>query len=127
MNEKLFKKLVKKYYSIESQNEWKRLVRSPYYRLELDTTIFFLKKYLPSKGLILDAGGGPGRYTIELAKLGYDIILLDVTPAMLKIAKKKIKKEKVQNRVKQIIEGSKDLFNQSSNYPLYGKQKHFQE
>ena len=39
-------------------------------------------------------GGGPGRYTIELAKLGYDVVLLDLTPKLLEIAKRKIKKRK---------------------------------
>jgi len=43
--------------------------------------------------LILDAGGGPGRYTIDLAKLGYDVILLDLTPRLLRIAKRKIRRE----------------------------------
>lgn len=65
-----------------------KLVRDPYHRLEYNTTMYFLKKYLPSKGLILDAGGGPGRYTIELAKLGYDMVLLDLTPKLLEITKK---------------------------------------
>lgn len=87
-------------------SEWKRLVRNPYHRLELDTTIHFLRKYLPKTGLILDAGGGSGRYTIELAKDGYNVVLLDFSPEMLRIAKRKIKKEKVQDKVKQIIEGS---------------------
>jgi ubiquinone/menaquinone biosynthesis C-methylase UbiE len=68
----------------------------------------FLKKYLPKKGLVLDAGGGPGRYTIELAKLGYDIVLLDLTPKMLDIAREQIKKAKVESQVNQIIEGSVD-------------------
>jgi 2-polyprenyl-3-methyl-5-hydroxy-6-metoxy-1,4-benzoquinol methylase len=94
------KKLVKKYYVELGIKEWKRLVKDPYHRLEFDTTMHFLKKYLPKKGLILDAGGGPGRYAIELAKLGYDIVLLDLTPELLEIAKRRIKKEKVQNKVK---------------------------
>jgi len=102
------KKLVKKYYSEFGIKEWRRLIQDPYHRLEFETTLHFLKKYLPKKGLILDAGGGPGRYTIELAKLGYDMILLDLTPKLLKIAKKQIKKEGVQNKVKQIVEGSID-------------------
>lgn len=102
------KKLVKKYYKEYGIKEWKRLIQDPYHKLELDTTLFFLKKYLPNKGLILDAGGGPGRYTIELAKLGYDVVLLDLTPELLYIAEKKIKKEKIQNKVKQIIIGSID-------------------
>lgn len=75
------KELVTKYYC--EYDEWKRLVRNPYHRLEFDTTMHFLKKYLPNNGLLLDAGGGPGRYTIELAKLGYDIILFDLSPRLL--------------------------------------------
>lgn len=76
--------------------------------MEFKTTLYFLKKYLPKKGLILDAGGGPGRYTIELAKLGYDVVLLDLSPKLLEIAKRQIKREKVENKVKQIVEGSFD-------------------
>jgi ubiquinone/menaquinone biosynthesis C-methylase UbiE len=53
-------------------------------------------------------GEGPGRYTIELAKQGYDVVLLDIAPEMLKIAKKQIKKAMVQDRVKQFVEGSVD-------------------
>lgn len=102
------KKLVEKYYGEYEIKEWRRLAKDPYHRLEFDTTMHFLKKYLPKKGLILDAGGGPGRYSLELAKLGYDVVLLDLTPKLLEIAKRKIKKEKVQNRVKQILQGSID-------------------
>jgi len=96
------KKFVKKYYAEYGIKEWKRLFKDPYHQLEFGTTIHFLKKYLPKKGLILDAGGGPGRYATELAKIGYDVTLLDLTPELLQIAKRKIKKEKVQNKVKQI-------------------------
>ncbi len=100
-------KLTKKVYSEQVREEWERLSeKDPYHRLEFETTMYFLKKYLPKKGLILDAGGGPGRYTIELARMGYDIILLDLIPENLEFAKKIIKKEKVEGRIKKIIEGS---------------------
>lgn len=65
-----------------------------------------MKKYLPKNGLILDDGGGPGRYTIGLAKLGYDIVLLDLVDENLKFAKEQIKKAGVDNKIKQIIQGS---------------------
>jgi SAM-dependent methyltransferase len=68
----------------------------------------FLKKYLPKNGLVLDAGGGPGRYTLALAKLGYDVVLLDLTPELLDIARNQIKKAGVANRVKQVLQGSID-------------------
>jgi len=102
------KDLVKKYYTGCGIKEWRRLVMDPYHKLEFDTTMYFLKKYIPKKSLILDAGGGPGRYTIELAKLGYDVVLLDLTPELLQIAKRKIKEEKIQGRIKQILHGSID-------------------
>ncbi len=99
-------KLTTKVYTKNVLKEWKRLVKNPYHRLEFETTLHFLKKYLPKKALILDAGGGPGRYTIELAKRGYDVTLLDFVPANLQFALKKIRKAKVQKRIKGVVEGS---------------------
>jgi len=99
---------VKKYYSELGVKEWRRLVRDAYHRLEFDTTMHFFKKYSPAEGLVLDAGGGPGRYAIELAKLGYDVVLLDLTPKLLEIAERQIKKARVGDRVKQILQGSVD-------------------
>lgn len=98
--------LVKKYYTDLDEGEWNRLMKHPYNRLEFDTTMHFLMKYLPDKGLVLDAGGGPGRYAVELAKLGYDVVLLDFTPRMLEIALDRIREAGVEDRVKQVLEGS---------------------
>ena len=67
-------KLTKRLYGDYAGEEQKRLGKNSYFWLEYETTMTFLKKYLPKKGLILDAGGGPGRYTIELAKKGYKTI-----------------------------------------------------
>jgi SAM-dependent methyltransferase len=58
--------------------------------------------------LVLDAGGGPGRYALELARLRYDVVLLDLTPELLDIAKYQIKKAQVTDRVKQVLQGSID-------------------
>lgn len=98
--------LVKEFYTASVRKEWRRLVRDPYHRLELDTTLHFLEKYLPKNGLILDAGGGPGRYTVELASRGYNMILLDVTPANLAFAKRRIQKARLKERVRNVLEGS---------------------
>jgi ubiquinone/menaquinone biosynthesis C-methylase UbiE len=84
------------------------LIKDLYHQLEFDTTMHFLRKALPRKGLVLDAGGGPGRCTIELGKLGYGIVLLDFVPEMLQIADRQIKKAGVQERVRQTVLGSLD-------------------
>ncbi len=97
---------VQDFYTGYVRKEWRRLVRDPYHRLELETTLHFLEAYLPKRGLVLDAGGGPGRYTIELARRGYQVVLLDMTPANLDFARRQIKRAKVQENVTAIVEGS---------------------
>lgn len=99
-------KLTKKNYEKDPIQEWNRLAKDPFHKIEFDTTINFLKKYLPKKSFILDAGGGPGIYSIALAKMGHYVVLFDLVPEHLEIAKKKIKKEKVQTKIKDVVEGS---------------------
>lgn len=97
---------VKRYYNKHVVLEWNRLVSNPYRKLELDTTLYFLKKYLPRNGLILDAGGGPGRYTIELARRNYDLVLSDLASANLEFARRQIGRKGLENKVVQFVKGS---------------------
>jgi len=98
--------IVRRYYDENAEREWGRLVSDAYHRLEYVITMHLLDKYLPNKGLILDAGGGPGRYTIELAKRGYDVVLHDLSPECLEIALREIEKAGLKGRVKKIVEGT---------------------
>jgi 2-polyprenyl-3-methyl-5-hydroxy-6-metoxy-1,4-benzoquinol methylase len=98
--------VVRKYYDDNAEREWNRLVQDGYHRLEFIVTMHFLNKYLPKKGLLLDAGGGPRRYTIELARKGYDVILTDLSPKCLEVALREIEKARVEDRVNRIFEGS---------------------
>jgi len=50
--------------------ELRRLGNDPYHRLEYDTTMHFLKRYLPKRGSVLDAGGGPAVIRLGLRKWG---------------------------------------------------------
>lgn len=102
----MIESLVKDYYTGYVRQEWRRLTKDAYRRLEFDTTQHFLSKHFPKKGLILDAGGGPGRYTLALAGKGYNVILLDMTPANLEFARRQIKRTGVQHQVKDVVEGS---------------------
>jgi ubiquinone/menaquinone biosynthesis C-methylase UbiE len=60
-----------------------------------------LKPYLPKNrnAKILDAAGGTGRITLPLAKMGYSVTLCDISPAMLNVAKQKLLKEGLSNKV----------------------------
>lgn len=65
----------------------------------------YLKRYLPRKGLLLDAGGGPGRYTVELAKRGYHVLLLDLVKGFVDFAKQQLKGLGVSNTECDAVEG----------------------
>lgn len=97
---------VHSFYAARPREEWSRLFANPYARLEYDTTIRFIKEYLNgSKKTVLDAGGGPGRYTVELAKKGHHVVLLDPVGENLEFARKQIRRAGVLRDVS-LTEGS---------------------
>ncbi|MFX1316180.1 MAG: class I SAM-dependent methyltransferase [Promethearchaeota archaeon] len=61
-----------------------------------------IKKYLPkNKNIeILDAAGGTGRITVPLVKMGYSVTLCDISPKMLEVAKEKMHREGILDKVK---------------------------
>ena len=72
---------IRDYYDSQCELEWKRLEN---HRTEFALTIRALDRYLPSPpARLLDCGGGPGRYAIELAKRGYKVTLFDLSAAQL--------------------------------------------
>ncbi len=77
----------------ESYNEFDRLLR---HRMEFYINLRFIKENLPNKNLrILDLGGGVGRYSIELTKMGHEVTLIDLASKNIKNAFKLSKEEKV--------------------------------
>ena len=100
-------KSVAQIYNAAPEQEWIRLEKTPYQSIEFDVTMHHLLKHLPSAGKILDAGGGPGRYSIELCRQGYEVILLDISERCIELAKSKIQSEpkEVRRRLLSFIVG----------------------
>jgi S-adenosylmethionine-dependent methyltransferase len=82
--------------------EWGRLERQ---RTEFAVTMKALMEFLPGiPSFILDIGGGPGRYTVELARRGYDVTLMDISKESLHVAKEKA--EEMGVSIKAYIHGN---------------------
>jgi len=61
----------------------------------------YIEPYVPTdpNALVLDAGGGTGRWSIQLAAKGCKVILMDISEEMLQISANKVKKENLQHRI----------------------------
>jgi len=60
-----------------------------------DRQVKFIKNNLKSEGLILDLACGTGRHIVPLSKEGYNIVGLDVSASLLKIAKNRERNNKL--------------------------------
>ena len=75
---------VEEHYDRDPAREWERLAR---HRTEFAVTCRVLGEHLPSPPRqILDIGGGPGRYTLHLSRLGHRVTLLDLSRKSLDLA-----------------------------------------
>ncbi|WP_256759020.1 bifunctional 2-polyprenyl-6-hydroxyphenol methylase/3-demethylubiquinol 3-O-methyltransferase UbiG [Cohnella sp. WQ 127256] len=81
------------YYSVF--DEWGRLDREP---IEFRVNFHHICANLPVNGRVLDIGAGPGKYSIELAKRGYEVTLADLTPKLVELAKLKAHESGVASR-----------------------------
>jgi len=88
------------YYNEKSKN-YDETFSMLYFRVFDAITWKYLEPYIPSNSdaMVLDAGGGTGRWTVRIAKKAPKVVLLDVSEGMLRVAALKIKQEGVEDRV----------------------------
>lgn len=91
------------YYSGFGEREWTRLT-TPMGAIEFAVNTHYIAEHLPAGARVLDIGGGPGRYTLWLAGCGHSVVLADLSPAMLDIARKQVAESLFCERVQEIVE-----------------------
>jgi len=101
---------VRAYYAQFGEREWTRLQHAADGQVEFAVTCQALLRYLPPHARVLDLGGGPGRYTIWLAEHGHQVILADLSPELLAIARERIREAGVGGHVEAVVEAdARDL------------------
>ncbi|MDD5697301.1 MAG: methyltransferase domain-containing protein [Victivallaceae bacterium] len=86
--------------------------KTPFWRMYNEVTWNYLKDCLPENktdSLVLDAGGGTGLWAVKLAKLGYRVVLTDVSEGMLDVAEKKVVAEGLSDRIRIINSDITDM------------------
>jgi ubiquinone/menaquinone biosynthesis C-methylase UbiE len=72
-----------------------------YFRVYDAITWKYLEPYVPRNpdALVLDAGGGTGRWATRMAKTGCKVVLMDTSEGMLTAAAKRIEAENLQQQI----------------------------
>lgn len=75
------------------QREWDRHETSWAARASFAIHCRYLHEFVKPGNVVLDAGAGPGRFTIELARLGAQVNVADVSPAQLGLNEERVRAE----------------------------------
>lgn len=101
---------VRAYYDGFGEREWSRLENPADGAVEFAVTCHTLARYLPAGARVLDLGGGPGRYTRWLAERGHQVVLADLSPSLLEIARVRLAQSAASAHVEAIVEAdARDL------------------
>jgi ubiquinone/menaquinone biosynthesis C-methylase UbiE len=99
MAEKYDPRIIEKHFNEAGLNEWERLVKSPRGLVSLYIHTHYLREYIKSGANVLEVGPGPGRFTIELAKLGARISIVDLSAEQLRLNEQKVEEAGFEHAV----------------------------
>lgn len=94
------------YYDNDAQREVTRLDRHP---IEFEITMRFLREHLPSEGHILEVGCAAGRYTVQLAKLGYRVTAVDLSRTLIELLRADITDKPLSAAIDTFVGDARDL------------------
>lgn len=97
---------IEEYYKGATENEHARLER---HQLEHELTWRYFDRYLPSEGAILEIGAATGRYTLDLARRGYQVTAVDLSSAELEICRKLLIEQGLQANARLFVVDARDL------------------
>jgi S-adenosylmethionine-dependent methyltransferase len=97
---------IKKFYDTNANLEIGRLER---HQLERDITQCYLDKYLPPDGTILDIGAAAGIYAILLAKKGYSVTAVDLSPNLIEQCRKRVGEDGLEDKISCYVADARDL------------------
>ncbi len=79
---------VRDYYGVRAESEWHRLAVPFDGEVEWELHRRAFEHWLAPGARVLDLGGGPGRWAIWLARRGHPVVLGDLSPVQLAIARR---------------------------------------
>ncbi len=90
--------VVRDFYDARVEREWKRF-EHPLGRVQLTQIERLVARYVRPKSTVLDAGSGPGRLAMFLAKMGCEVTLVDISAEMIAEAQRRLREADLSDRI----------------------------
>ncbi|MFW9786343.1 MAG: class I SAM-dependent methyltransferase [Candidatus Thorarchaeota archaeon] len=91
--------LIEGHFDKDPTKEWERLDNSPKGKVQFHIHQHYLQKYIKRDSRVLEVGSGPGRFTIELAKLGAKVSVADISGEQLRLNEEKVKEAGFEDQI----------------------------
>ena len=91
------------YYDELGEREWTRFEDGRTPAPSLDVHLAHLRRFVRAGDSVLDVGAGPGRFTIELARIGADVVVADLSPRQLELNRERVAAAGLEQRVTQRV------------------------
>lgn len=99
---------ISRFYDDYGEREWQRLDLNPRARVIFQVHLHYLRRFINGGDRVLDAGGGPGRFAIELARMDAAVTLADLSRQQLRLSFEKIPPD-AEGRVSGRVQGAIDI------------------
>ena len=94
---------IRRFYDDYGEREWERLDADPRARVIFHVHRWHLQQFIKPGHQVLEAGAGPGRFTVELAKLGARVTVGDISPRQLDLNRLKVQEAGLEAQVAQRV------------------------
>lgn len=88
-----------RYYDALAGREWERFERDVPGRVNFHIHRHYLRQFIHAGDHVLDAGAGPGRFTVELARVGAVVTVGDLSPVQLALNREKMREAGCEHAV----------------------------
>jgi SAM-dependent methyltransferase len=87
------------FYDDYGEREWTRFEDGRTPAVSVDVHTHYLRRFVHAGDRVLDAGAGPGRFTIELARAGADVVVSDISERQLELNRERLTEVGLEGRV----------------------------
>jgi ubiquinone/menaquinone biosynthesis C-methylase UbiE len=92
------------FYDEYGEREWTRFDDGRTPAPSLEVHLEHLRRFVREGDRVIDVGAGPGRFTIELTRLGARVTVADLSPGQLELNRERVATERLEELIEERVE-----------------------